>query len=496
MKHVLIFVLLSCTASAVTAQTTLSLDSCRAMALRNNKQVNIARLKQDVALNTKKAARTKYLPHVELMGGYEFMSREISILNNEQKNGLASLGSTTAESLGGTMSSIIYDMANQGLITPQTASALGQIAGNMASGMRQMGDNLGQSIRDAFRTDTRNMFAASVMLTQPIYTGGKITAANKIADISERVASDNLSNQTRNTVYDIDNAYWTIVSLKHKENLASSYLSLVRRLSDDVHKMIREGVATKADGLKVDVKVNEAETQLTQVENGLSLSKMLLCQLCGLPIRKDITLEDETKDEITSTDEVMIANPETAKANRLELNMLRDAIEINKQKTNLLRAEGLPQVALTGGYLVANPSIYNGFEKKFAGIWNVGVIVKMHLWDWFENSYKIKASKTMTNIATMELDEATEKIELQVAQGSYKVSEAGKRLAMARKNIELAEENLRCANLGFKEGVMGVSDVMAAQTAWMQANSRKIDAEIDVRLAQINLKKILGEALY
>lgn len=495
-KNIITILLFSAMSLPAASQRALSLDSCRAMALRNNKQINIARLKQDVALNTRKAARTKYLPHVDVMGGYEFMSKEISILNDGQKNVLDNLGNITAEQIGGTMSSAISDMMNQGIITQQTAEALGRIAGKTGESLSQIGNGVGQSIRDAFRTDTRNIFTASVMLSQPIYMGGRIVAANKIADISEMIAADDVKNKMQNTVYDIDNAYWTVVSLRHKEKLAVSYLELVEKLSEDVRKMIREGVATRADGLKVDVKVNEAEMQLTQVENGVSLAKMLLCQLCGMPISKDITLEDEEKDCITGQEDMPIANAEEAKENRLELKMLKNAIEINRQKTNITRAEYLPQVALTAGYLVTNPNLYNGFEKKFSGVWNVGVIVKMPVWNWFEGSYKIRASKTATSMTMMELEEASEKVELQVNQGAFRVSEADKRLRMAEKNTENAEENLRCANLGFKEGVMDVTDVMTAQTAWLQAKSQKIDAEIDVKLTRTDMKKILGETLY
>lgn len=478
------------------AQQTLSLDSCRAMALRNNKQINMARLKQDVALNTRKTARTKYLPHVDVIAGYEFMSKEISILNDEQKGALGNLGTSSAEKVGSMMQTAISDMVNQGLITPQTAGALGQIASNAGAGMQQLGNTIGKSISDAFRTDTRNIFTASVMLTQPIYMGGRIIAANKIADMSEKLAADNLRNQMQSTVFDVDNAYWTVISLRHKEHLANNYLDLVKKLREDVRKMIREGVATKADGLKVDVRVNEAEMQLTQVQNGVTLSKMLLCQLCGLPVSDEITLADEAAENITTGQTTPTADVEAAKENRTELKMLKNSIEISKQKTNITRAEYLPQVALTAGYLVTNPNLYNGFEKKFSGVWNVGIMVKMPVWNWFESNYKIRASKTATNIAMLEYEEACEKVELQVNQSSFKVKEADKRLAMAKKNIEHAEENLRCANLGFKENVMDVTDVMAAQTAWLQANSQKIDAEIDVKLSQTNLKKVLGETLY
>jgi outer membrane protein TolC len=96
------------------------------------------------------------------------------------------------------------------------------------------------------------------------------------------MADNDLSLKTQSTLYDIDQAYWTVVSLKQKQKLANSYYELVKKLDDDVKKMIKEGVATRADGLRVDVKVNEANMQITQVDDGLSLAKMLLCQLCGL----------------------------------------------------------------------------------------------------------------------------------------------------------------------------------------------------------------------
>ena len=260
--------------------------------------------------------------------------------------------------------------------------------------------------------------------------------------------------------------------------------------------MITEGVATRADGLRVDVKVNEAEMQLTQVDNGLSLAKMLLCQLCGLPVDGGIILEDEDKDDISSPVSSPVADVEAAIDNRAELKMLQNTVDISRQATRLVRSAYLPQVALTGGFLATNPSLYNGFERKFKGVWNVGVVVRIPVWNWFESTYKIRASKTATSIAQLELDDAREKVELQVNQSSFKVAEAEKKLAMAKKNTEQADENLRCANLGFKEGVMDVADVMAAQTAWLQARSQKIDADIDVKLTQTNLRKVLGETIY
>lgn len=256
--------------------------------------------------------------------------------------------------------------------------------------------------------------------------------------------------------------------------------------------MITEGVATKADGLSVKVKVNEAEMKLTQVDNGLSLSKMVLCQLCGLPLNDEIRLADEDVESLTLPEYHVGDNVATALANREELRSLDLANKIYDQKVNITRAGFLPTVALTANYMVTNPSLVNGFERKFRGMWAVGAMVQIPIWNWGEGMYKVKAAKAEANIARYQLADAKEKVELQVSQASYKVNEAAKRLSMAEKNLEKADENLRYAKLGFMEGVIPTSNVLESQTAWLSAQSDKIDAQIDVKLTEVYLRKSMG----
>lgn len=455
------------------AQNVLSLDSCRNMALRNNKQMGISRLKMEMARNVRRSARTKFLPRVNAFGGYMFTSKEFSLLSDEQKQELGNLGTTT--------------MSAAGQILPTIGEALSQAQIGAITGLL---NSTGQGLVDALHTDTRNFFAATIQLTQPLFMGGSLLAMNKMADIAELMAENTSEVQRQLTLYNIDHTYWTVVSLKHKKELAESFLDLVRKLDDDINKMIREGVATKADGLKVGVKVNEAEMSLTQVNNGLDLSKMLLCQLCGLPMDYKFDVEDV---EIGTDGDCYLSNNETADVSqRPELRVLQNTVDMSQQTTNLLKAGNLPKVALSGGYTVSNPNVTNSFEKKFAGVWNVGVIVSVPVWNWGDVTYKVKASKNATAIATMELNEAREKVDLQVSQSQYRMSEAYKRLVTATSNIRKAEENLRCANVGFREGVMESTAVLEAQTAWLQAQSQRIDAEIDVKLSQVALKKALG----
>jgi outer membrane protein TolC len=231
---------------------------------------------------------------------------------------------------------------------------------------------------------------------------------------------------------------------------------------------------------------------LTKVDDGLVLSKMLLCQLCGLPMSEQIVLVDEEREDLDAVELAPQLEVEQALENRPELRQLQNMVDLSKQQTNVLKAGNLPQVALTGGYMVSNPNLYNGFQRKFSGVWNVGVLVRIPIWNWGDVAYKVRASKGATTMARLQMDEARELITLQVNQSNFQVREANRKLEMSKANIRKADENLRTANLGFSEGVISSTTVMEAQTAWLQAQSQKIDAEIDVKLSQVNLQKALG----
>lgn len=463
------------------AQQVLTLDSCRALALANNKELRISQEKVNAAHYEKKAAFTNYLPKIDLTGGYMRTQKEISLLSDAQKQSIGNMGTN----LGNQLQQLVA--ANPGL-----AAGLQELLPGAVAGLTDGLNGVGQGLVDAFRTDTRNMTVGAATLTQPLFMGGKIIAYNKITKYAERLAESQHATGMQDLILQTDQVYWQIISLVNKKKLAENFLELVQKLDSDVDKMIKEGVATKADGLSVKVKVNEAEMMLTQVDNGLNLSKMLLCQLCGLPLETDFQLADESMKDLPLPNTYTEANVSTALSNREELKSLELASEIYRQKVNVVRADFLPSVALTANYLVTNPSLVNGFENKFRGMWAAGVVVKIPVFHWGEGIYKVKAAKAEANIARYKLEDVKEKVELQVTQNSYKVNESAKKLAMAEKNMEKAEENLRYANLGFKEGVIPTSNVLEAQTAWFSAQAGKIDAQIDVKMSELYLNKSMG----
>lgn len=468
----------------LSAQNRLNLDSCRVLALENNKTLAISKSKQDKSYYDRKAAGTNFLPKISIMGGYMRTSEQISILSDEQKHALSNMGTTATGQFGQLAGSILQKH-------PELLPLI-QAMGSVAPQLGGMLNGVGQGIVDAFHTDTRNAAMGSILFTQPLYMGGKIRAYHRITRYAENIAGHQLKADEQQVILNVDQAYWQVVSLANKRKLAEQYRDMLQQIDNDVLKMIQEGVATKANELSVSVKLNEAEMTLCKVEDGLSLSRMLLCQLCGLPLDQAILLADEDAETLSFASPVVTADTTAAFSNRPEIQQLEQASQIYQEKVKIARSAFLPQIALAGGFTTTYPGLTNGFEKKFKGMWNIGVTLSMPVWNWGESRYKIRSAKAEAQVAALQTADVREKITLQLHQAVFRVNEANKKLTMAAKNLEKADENLRTAKIGFAEGVITTSDLLAAQTAWMQANSEHIDAQIDTRMSHLLFDKAQG----
>jgi outer membrane protein TolC len=415
----------------------LTLDSCRRMALQNNKELLIRREQQRKATFQKRQAAAAFLPTLDLTGGYFY----------NQKN---------------------LELTYEGRLLP---------------------------IHLSMEFDIHNVFFGAVTLTQPLYMGGKIIALNKIATLAEDIAGKLSAQEAQDIVYAVDGAYWSVVSLKAKHLLAESYLGLLDSLRRDVDLLHRQGLATKSDMLNVDVQFNQASVDLTKVENGLQLSRMALAQLCGLPPEAEI--EPGDSGSLESLPNVGIFDNydmDAVYAARQDISALALAEKVARLESKVKMADMLPNVALVGSYSMMNPSMFNGFRQRFEGAFSVGVMVKIPIWHWGGNYNAYQAAKTDAAVASLRLEDAREMVALQVSQASFKAQEAVKTYMATRSNLQQADENLRIATLSFREGMTTSTDVMTAQTAWLKARSENIDALIDLHLCAAYLSKVLGRS--
>lgn len=454
---------------------TVTLDSCRNMAVRNNKAIKIAQENVRGAGYLNKAAKAAYLPGIDFTGGYMYNQHEISLLGEDAK-----------------LPTLSFDPASASfkpniLVGPNGKPVLNPKTGEMIP------TQVAVIPKKAMQYDVHNVFAGVFTLTQPIYVGGTIRAMNQITKYAERFAQSMQNSAIQDVIFSVDEAYWQVVSLREKKKLAESFVSLVDSLRHNVTEMYKEGVATRSDELNVEVKYNEACIALTKVDNGLTLSRMNLARICGLPVDSDIDPEEDNV--ATSEGAVPDYSLAEAVASRPDLDAVRQSISVLESREKLSLGAMLPKIVAVGAWGFSNPNVIDGFEKRFGGGFSVGATLSVPLWHWGGNYNKLRAAKSNTAAQRLMLEDLEEKVDLQLSQAKFSMQEAYKTYEMTENNLSAAGQNLKNAEIGFSEGVMTADDVLKAQTAWLQAHSEYIDAQIGLRLCRTYLAKVAGKLL-
>ncbi|MDY6418087.1 MAG: TolC family protein [Bacteroidales bacterium] len=504
----------------------LTLDDCRDMAVRTNKALDQARTEIEMAGYDRKIALANYFPKISATGTYQYNNRDIALISDSQSAMLRGAGDLMQAQLDGAVSAMNQQisgaltqamtgsmtelmtaiqtnplLALDYMTSPMWQTVLGMLQQTDPSALVQLQapdiagpvNAIGADIDQALHPDMHNIWLGAVSVEQPLFAGGKIIYSNKMATLSEDLAKAGYDQEYAQVLVDVEQAYWQIVSIAGKKRLADAYVDLLQTLQNNVKASVATGVLTESDALQIKVKVNEAEMLRTKAANGLTLSKMLLCQRIGLPLESEIVLADEDLDIVPlpqcgpgkSLEDIWADRPETR---RLEL-----AAQIYDAKAKVTRGDGLPTVALTANYLISNPNAFNGIQNTWnGGMFCAGVVVNIPLFHGLENTNRYRKAKAEASLYRSQLENAKEMIELQVTRERKTYDEALEKLSMAESNLESAEENLRAATVGFEAGVITTDTVLGAQTAWLSANIDCLDAGTELQIAAAALRQAEG----
>ena len=530
MKKSILFLLLGLAAATASAQENtpaayngqaLTLADCQQMAVQQSKDLEQARTQIKMAAYDRRIALANYFPNISATGTYLYNSRDIALIGDTQSQLLQNAGTMIQGQLDAAMAGASQQMGaamtqkmtqlmtaiktNPALAAEYMGSPMWQTILNMLQGVDPSSlaglvpniaepvNAIGSDIDKALHPDLHNIWVGAVTVQQPVFVGGKIVYSNQMAALAEDLAQSKYDMKYADVVLDVDQAYWQIISIANKKKLAQSYLDLLEQMQDDVNKAIAAGVATESDALQVKVKVNEAQMLLTKADNGLSLSKMLLCKRIGLPLDSEIVLADETVDVIPEPQALAMKSLEDIYADRPETRSLQLAEKIYDKKAKVVRADMMPKVALTANYLISNPNAFNGIRNTWnGGTFVAGVMVNVPIFHGLENVNRYKKAKAEATLYQTQYEDARELIGLQVAQQRKLLGESREKVEMTLSNLENAEENLRKATIGFEAGVLPTNTVLGAQTAWLSAHSEYIDAGIELQMAAAQLLKAEG----
>lgn len=468
---IIVAVLLSVSQSECFAQEiVLNLQKCREMAVENSKKMQVAAEQQKKAGYDWKSYRANFLPKISGSGLYAYMHKKMNYKID-----------------GGYLP--VYQSSDIGQAIPLNSMQLGP------DGKPVMGaDGLPLFKQYAFLPDIelalglRNVYSVGVMLEQPVYMGGKVRSAFKMASIGKEMAELNVHSSRAQVLTESDEAYWQYVRVKEQLKSAEKYLEVVSELVKNVTDAIETGMASQNDLLKAQVKQNEAELLVSKANNGVALSRMNLCRVIGVDLYSQVDVNDSLCAEST-LNLLDMGNDITA---RPEYNLLEKQVELKSKEVALTRADFLPQLGVSASYAYGDGISLNGESDGVASFAAVASL-KIPIYHWGEGRNKVKAVKAEQEMARLQQEELSQMMQLEVAKTRFNVEDAAARVKMTEKSLSQAEENLQVSRNRYEVGMETITNYMEAQAQWQKAWSDAIDARAELRLSETYYLKATGK---
>ena len=467
-----------------------TLAACREMALENGASSRSSQEALKAAEYSRKAALAAMFPKVTANGAYMWSNQKMHLLANQTQ--LNNLGTVGVNPDGTSYFNWSPESQLSRLINNLDGTVLQQPLIDFQNEAGQQIANAYQQIYNTTSVDLTHVLVAHVGVTQPIYVGGRLLQLYRIAQSAERVATIEAETRHENIITAVDEAYWRVVSVNQKHLLAENYYQLLLQLESDVTALIQSGLATQSDLLKVCTKRGEAEVKRLQAENGLTLSRMALAQLCGLPLSEVFTLDETGLDETTLAADTVDAA--TAVANRKELLLAEEANIVARSTAKIASAGLQPTIVASAGYIYTNPYAENGIKNdwKGHGFFSAGVVVNVPI-AHADDILRYKAAKHAANAVALRTEETRRMLTLQTTQANQKLMEAQQKIALAKLTCNNATEVLRMAQESFGAGLISSSELMQAQTAWLAAATDLVDAQTEAKVQETLLRRYTGQ---
>ena len=438
MKRLDIF-LLCCLLAVSGASQTLSLDSCLHIASRNNLLLRNARLDVEKAKDIRQQALSNYFPRVSGQAvGYYALHPLIEIGAQDLINGVNN------------------ENARQNLQT--------------------LYDDYGQSLGlDNLFSFFRRGFSVGATAIQPLCLGGQIVNGNRLARIGVEAAELEVEIKERDLLLSVEESYWLVIALQDKQQTLDAVLALLDTLSGNVEAAVSAGLATTNDRLQLRLRQNEIEAKQLQLNSGIRLAKQALCQSLGINYSDSLMLSDDISDPGTTypvTDSTYQPKP------RPEQRLLALQVKAANLKKDIEIGKAMPQL-MVGGTYAYNHLLFD----RGSGNGMLFATLQVPLTQWWESSFRIKEQRRAREQAENEQKHYTQLMELELMQAGQEAETAEKQAVLCQTAIDAAEENLHLATANYGAGLCPVSDLLQAQTLYMQAKNDLTDARIRLRIA-------------
>ncbi|BBB32496.1 RND family efflux pump outer membrane protein [Thermotomaculum hydrothermale] len=342
-------------------------------------------------------------------------------------------------------------------------------------------------VNDPNHPSPLNDSITQLQIVQPLYMGGKITHGIKAGQKMAKAGEKKFERAKQEVIFNTKTAYLNVLLAKKYVELMDEVVKTVKTHVDMAQAYYDTGFIMEADLLQAKVFLGDVEQKKITAENNYKLAKAYFNNVIGVDQNKDFEFVNQFKfeDKEYNLDKLLTEAIE----NRPDYKELKLKVDAAKHNISIEKSEYKPKLFLIGEL--------NYHDKQFLGTdgdsFKIMAVAKFNLFNGFKTKNRVLRAKEQYNSYSKYLKQMEEGIYLQVKQAYFNLNEAKKRYKVAELSEKQAKENLKLREERYKKGVEKTTDLLDADTQYIQAKTQKLHALFDYLKAEEKLKFMIGK---
>jgi outer membrane protein len=341
-------------------------------------------------------------------------------------------------------------------------------------------------------------YALRLSLQQPLFTGFKLLKNREMAELNAGAIREDLTKDQSDLILNVIIAYWNLFRAHKVEEVIRQSIEQMSEHLKDVTNLTKQGMATDADVMKVQVQCSDVKVKHIEARNAIRLASMALNSILGNSLDLQV-MPSDTPTVFQGTDVPVLHEDlqilqRHARDHRPELKSMQLRHDMNSAGVTAAKGGWYPQIFLVADYDYAKPNQrIIPPRDQWDGTWDVGVTLQWNIWDWLATHYQTVQAQAALRQTEAGMTQLNDAVTLDVAQQYFNAQTAKEKVDVAYDGMQQAQESCRMTSEKFKNGITSNTDMLDAEIALLQAKLTHTQSVVDCTLALARLKRAIGD---
>ncbi|MGG1922347.1 TolC family protein [Chryseobacterium sp. NRRL B-14798] len=410
----------------------LGLQQAVEIGLKNNKNIQISHLKQEMSVTKEKDLKMEKLPDIEFHTSYNQVTNLF-----QHQNGVFNKATK-------------YDVIN-------------------------------------------GMYDFTLSASIPVYMGGKIKNTERKAAIDTEISALKTHLDERQHKMTIITAFLQIHHLKEQQSLINDKMKEDSVNIKQVKALKANGVVTVNEVLRTSLQLSNHKMSWTELDNDIQIAEHKLKTILSLPENQEMHVN--TEDLISDNAAIPYIDEftETALNKNESVEITHKNLSLKELDQKITKANYLPKITAGGEYFLKYPNMMFFPPEPYAyRLGMIGVNLTYPIENLYKNKYRMQEARENIDLAKLQIEENEENVRHNVYEAYKKFEETDQKVKIAEEAIKQAKENYRIVRTKYANKLSLITELIDADNAYLEAESNLISVKINRQLKYYQLQYTIG----